>query len=210
MPVLGRQQARIGAQDLLLQPGQPGPRFEAGLVDERAAALLVAGQGLSLAPAPVEREHELGPEALPQRMLIDQAPQPGDELTVPPAGQAGLAAQLDGFQPGLLELAGGHGHQWRARHVSQRRPAPQPQCLGQQRRGGPGPPVRQYLPPAVLQVVEPADVEVVAFHQELVAGRAGDEHAPLAVVQDPAHAHDVQADQLPGTAGRITRPEFVH
>ena len=99
----GRLQRRVVLQDGPLQLLQGRARLDAELVDERAASLPVGLQGLRLPAGPVQRRHEVAPQALPERMLRDQRLQLPDELAVPAEREVGVDAQLDGRQPDLLE-----------------------------------------------------------------------------------------------------------
>ena len=68
------------------------PLYE--LVDERLPCLLIGLEGLRLAPRPVQGEHQLSAESLPQRMLLSKLAQLSDELAVPSARKIGLDSQL--------------------------------------------------------------------------------------------------------------------
>ena len=68
------QGQRLGLVEYLaLELPQLLARLEAELVDERRPDTAVGGQGVRLAPAPVEGDHQLGPEPLAQRMDGHQA-----------------------------------------------------------------------------------------------------------------------------------------
>ena len=78
-------------------------RLDAELFDERAANFLVGLQRFRLPSRAIEREHELSPEALTQRVLPDQRLELGDNHRVATTGEIRLDARLDGPRPELVE-----------------------------------------------------------------------------------------------------------
>ena len=90
-------------EDLGLQPAQAGRRLEAELGPEVAAVVLVDAQGLALPAAAVEREHELGPGPLAQRVGRREGFELGHELRVVAQVEAGLAPVLEREAAQLLE-----------------------------------------------------------------------------------------------------------
>ena len=134
--------------------GSPAPapaaplRVDPELTHEQLAGRAVRSEGVGLAPAAVERQHEQGPRPLPQRLLRDHRLQLRDDVGVPAAAQFRVDAPLADDQPQLVEAARGrHGDALRG-DVAERGPAPQGERIAQQRRGGlrlvadPGPPCR--------------------------------------------------------------------
>jgi hypothetical protein len=73
------------------------------LIDEHAPRVLVCGQRLGLAPGAIEREHQLTPEALPERVLVRQDLQLAGELGMPAEGEFCLDAPLEHGQPEVFE-----------------------------------------------------------------------------------------------------------
>ncbi len=96
-------------QDGALQVPQLRPRLDAQLVHEQAAGLAVDLQGLGTPPAPVQRQHLLTAQALPERMLGGEPFQPRQHVGRPAQLKVGVDAELQGgepapFQPGPLHL----------------------------------------------------------------------------------------------------------
>jgi hypothetical protein len=60
---------RISREDLLLELLTGGSRLEAELLGEQASSLLVGAQRLSLSARAVQREHQPGRAAAPERGL---------------------------------------------------------------------------------------------------------------------------------------------
>jgi hypothetical protein len=90
--------ARVLGQDGRLQPAQLRPRVDAQLLDQDRPGPLVGQQGIGLPTGPVQGQHELGPQPLPQRLLADQPFELGHQLPVPAQPQLRLDPDLDGAQ----------------------------------------------------------------------------------------------------------------
>ena len=99
----GEVESGIMTQDRLLEPPQLLARLEAKLIRELAAGRAVGLEGLRLPAGAIEREHQLGAQALPQRVLRHERLQLADELGMPPGGEIGFDALLERRQPELLE-----------------------------------------------------------------------------------------------------------
>ena len=90
-------------QDPLVQPRELRRRIDPELVGEDLPDALIGGECLCLSPLPVEAEHELSPDALPERMLSDQDLGLADDARLLPDRQEGVDAVLTGHQPELIE-----------------------------------------------------------------------------------------------------------
>jgi hypothetical protein len=100
---------------------------------ERAPGGAVGGERVGLAPAAVERDHQLPPGALAQRIRGDGGAQRGQQLVVAALRQPALGQLLLRGGAQLLEaLALGAGAVV-VRQLGQRRPADERQRLGEQR-----------------------------------------------------------------------------
>ena len=164
-----------------------------------------------MAPGPVEGDHALGPQALPQGMLADKRRQLSDQLGVAAAGQVGFDALLDGGEAGLLEacrLGPGERH---VRHFGERPTPPQGQGAPQGHRrdlvaaGG-------QLAPGVRQKrLEAGGVQVAGSHPQEVAGGPGhhDVVGP-ATPQRLPEPGDVHLQGGEGPVGRLALPEVVN
>ncbi|GAA3507051.1 hypothetical protein GCM10019017_01810 [Streptomyces showdoensis] len=93
-------------QDGLLEPAELLPRLDAEFVDQLAPAPPVDLQRLGLAARPGQRHHELGAQALAERVLHHQVDQPGHELLVQPEGEARVHPLLDDGEPLFVEPGG--------------------------------------------------------------------------------------------------------
>ena len=79
----GCLQRGVLRQHRLLQTLQHRARLEPELLGERAARLLVGGKGFGLSARSIEREHQLGAQALPERVANDERLKLAHELGVP-------------------------------------------------------------------------------------------------------------------------------
>ena len=69
-------------EDRLLQPAQLGARLERHLLGEHAPGLAVSLERVGLAAAAIEREHQLPPQPLPERVLLERRSKRGDDLAM--------------------------------------------------------------------------------------------------------------------------------
>ncbi len=134
-----------------MQAPQLGARLDADLLDKRAPGRPVSLERVGLAPAAVQREHELSAQTLAQRMQRDQLPQLGHELAVRSDREIRFDAQLDA-RPGAAR----RGWRWRpARTVRTRTPPAAGRATSRVRRaaspphGPPRPPPTRPAPPAL-------------------------------------------------------------
>ena len=77
--------------------------IDAELPGEQVADPPVGGQRVGLPAAPVQRQHELAVQPLPQRMPGDQLLQLGGQRVVPAQRQVRVDPGLDRGQPQLLQ-----------------------------------------------------------------------------------------------------------
>lgn len=89
-------------QDPLGEPPQLRHRLDAELLCQGPAQLSEGGQGVGLAPDPIEPEHQLTPRPLPQRVLGDVSVEPVQGILRPPDREQRLCEVLDNRQAGLL------------------------------------------------------------------------------------------------------------
>jgi len=87
-----------------MQQGQFRAGINAEFLDQVLRGPLVGRQRLTLAAAPVQGQHELGPEPLPHRVGRSQVGQLRDQLARSAESKEGLDAPLDRLKPLSLEL----------------------------------------------------------------------------------------------------------
>src|SRR5262249_46361908 len=146
---------------------EPRARLDAELIDERAARLVVALERVRLTAGAVEREHQLAPQPLPERELIDERLEFADEV----AGAAQLAAcvdaVLDGVGAELLQPPDLVLRERLEREVCEGRSAPERQRLAEEA----GPLFCASLARRRAQLLEPRQVEAVGLDLQHVPGR---------------------------------------
>jgi hypothetical protein len=118
-------EARVLGQDRALELFERGSGLDPELVDQLAPGFLVALKRVSLAPAAVQRQHQLGVQALAERVLTDE----GFELTDQPGGlsqgKPRIEPVLDRGQPLLLQPADLRPGEGLVCHIGERWSAPQ-------------------------------------------------------------------------------------
>ena len=90
-------------EDLPFELGEEGARLEAELLAQHRATLPVHLERVRLAAGPVESDHELPPELLPERVVGDERLQLGHELGVVTEFQLGLDPLFGGGKAQLLQ-----------------------------------------------------------------------------------------------------------
>src|SRR5215213_5216491 len=96
---------RVLPQDRAVQLLEAAARIDAELVHEHTARVVVGLKGLRLTPGAVEREHQLTPKTLAERVLFDEQIELADELAVRASLELGLDPLFDRCQAQVLEPA---------------------------------------------------------------------------------------------------------
>src|SRR3954464_519078 len=96
-------QARVVAQDCLLERTQPRRGLESEFLDESVARTPVYIERVGMPPGAVERHHQLEVETLAPRMFGHQPLQLGDHVDVPAKLEVGMQAALQRMQAQLLD-----------------------------------------------------------------------------------------------------------
>ena len=173
-------QLRILGQNRPLEPLELGPRAQAELRVERPHRLPVGIERVALPPCPIESEHELPAQPLPQRVPRHQGLELGHQLAVTSGQEIRLDAILErrGVQPlqphhlGLRERL--------EREPGERRAAPLRKRGAQATRGALGQPRGERPPALVAQRLETLQVQLTGLEMQPVAVRG--RHEPARVV----------------------------
>ena len=80
-----------------------GDRLDPELLDERAAAIPVRGEGIGLPARAIESEHQLTTKSLAERVISDELLELDDRLRGAAERQARFAQLLDACEPQLLQ-----------------------------------------------------------------------------------------------------------
>ena len=186
----GREiEPRVLLQDGRLHGAELGSGLHADLLGQLLPRLAVGVERLGLAPAAVERDHQLAGEPLARRILRHQLPQLRYELGMPAGGGVGLDAQLERAQALFLEPRDlGLGERLE-RQVGERRAAPQAGGLAQQGRRLVRAARRQGAAALLDELREALGVQLARLHTQPVAGRRRGDY--LVVAERLAQAGDV-------------------
>jgi hypothetical protein len=128
---------RVVSENRLLQPAKLRPRLEAELVGEHAPGLLKRLQRIRLTTAAVERQHQLAPQPLPERVVCQCGAERRCELAMFAEREPDLEVLLERVDVQRLQPASLGAEPRRAGQALQRRSAPERQCRRDRvRRGG--------------------------------------------------------------------------
>ena len=118
-----------------LKRPQLSTRLQPQLTDEIGLRLAIHKQGVGLLPRAIQRQHQLRPATLAQRLLSDQPPELGHKLPMPAKPEISVHTILDRHRPPSQQPPDLVPQRRLVREIRQRFAAPQLQCLLQQRRG---------------------------------------------------------------------------
>src|SRR5918996_867874 len=169
------------------------------------ARLLVGGERVCLPAGAVEREHQLGTQALAQRLLAHERRQLGDERRVPTEGEVRLDPILERDQAQLLEARDVSLRERLVAKVGERRTAPEVEGLAEPSRRGLGTPVRKRGASFLEEPLEPVEIELLRIDTEQVAAALGTESR--AGVHELAQTRSDDLDGVRGGRGRRLSPQ---
>ena len=186
------------AQDRLLELLQRPARLDPELLRQRPPGVPVGLERVGLPAAAIEREHQLSPEPLAERMPRDQRLELAHEPRVHAEQQVGVDAILDRGQVQFLEPPDLRPGERLRGELGERRAAPERErrlrvAAREEAARLPGP------------LLEAGQVEVAGVELEQVAARTRPDHVCLR--QRAAQAGDVHLQRLRGVGGRRLRPE---
>jgi hypothetical protein len=202
----GEIQRGILCQDRSLELLKRPPRLEPEPLDQFAASIPIGLQRAGLAPAAVQREHQLAAQPLAQRMLANERLKlahqprvlPRRKIRVDPVLQRGQARFL---QPRDLSL-----RKRLVGEIRKRRTPPHPQRLAQGSAGRQCVASFERLPAACGERLEPVDVELAWLDPKHIATPLGEEQ-PIA--QRLTQVRYVSLNELVRARGRLLAPELV-
>ena len=180
-------QRRILGQNRPLEPLELGPRAQPKLRVERPHRLPVGIERVALPPCPIESEHELPAQPLPQRVARHQGLELGHQLAVTSGQEIRLDAILERrrvqpLQPHHLGL-----RERLEREPGERRAAPLRKRGAQATRGALGQPRGERPPPLVAQRLETLQVQLTAA-PDAAGSRAGSSRAGARRLRAPGEA----------------------
>jgi hypothetical protein len=128
-------QLRFLAHDLSCEALELLARLEAEVIAQGAARPLVDGERFRLATRPVERNHEVGDEALAVRALFDQPTELANELRMASQGEIRFDADLERPRSKLVQSLGLRPAIQAQRNARDDRAAPEAERLFREGRG---------------------------------------------------------------------------
>ena len=195
------------ADDPLLESTQLRRRLDTEFVCEHGASRAVPVERLGVTSGAVERDHQLGPAALAERLPCDQRLALADHLEVPAACQFGVD---DVFFDGLSErLPAPHVTVGKAfpRYVGHRRAAPQRERRPQHRGGRFGVPARQLGATARNELFEVVHVEFARCHRQCIGPAPTDDGEPDG--QQLARLRSMHVQRMLGGPRRVVAPHCL-
>ena len=182
---MGAERGILG-EHRLLEPPQRRPRLDPQLADQTLARVAVGGQCLGLAARPVQREHLLGVQPLPQRVLGGERLELDDDLVVAAKEEIGVDPVLERDEAGLVQPRRLVRQHAMSGQVPERRTAPERKRLAM---GGVRPlgvPGGERGGAPLGQRREPLGIQLAGLDAQDVAAVARDER----VADRPPHAGD--------------------
>ena len=196
----------IVPQDPPLELSQVRPRLQPELLRELVPSGLEYRKRVRLPAGAVEREHQLTPQPLPQRISIDEPLELGHELSGRAERELRVRQLLERRQSPLLEPPALAARKRLVEHICEGRPSPDGQRQPQQPRRRARIPGRPCFSPGVHEALEAVKVELVGFNAEGIAARPPEE--PIAP-NHPAQPRDVRVERLLDARGWLLAPECV-
>jgi hypothetical protein len=195
-------------EDLALEHLELGPGIETEPVAQRGPHGLEGGEGVRLAPAAVESDDQVGPQALAEGVGGGERLQLAHELGVAAEGQLGLDAALRRRQPQLGQPHHGRPEGAEVDQVGQRLAPPQaegPHQRGRRRLGSARP---QRGTPLAHELLEAVGVDPVGVGLQHVARRPADQPGAGVAGHQLAQPRGVRADHADrGGRGGVAVPQ---
>ena len=191
-------------EDRLLEPPKLGPWLEPQLVGEHAARLLERVERIRLAAAAVERQHQLPPQPLPERVVRERRTKRRRELPMLAEREPDLEVLLERVDAQRLEPARLGAEPRRAGQTLQRRSAPEGKRRRDRVRRCRGVAVAQRGAGLREQLLEPDRVDARAL-QRVPVGRADDR----LLSERGAEAGDVVMERVPRSGRELLAPQTV-
>ena len=154
-------------------------RLDSELLGERPSRISIGLKRFGLASRAIQREHELGAWALPERRFDYHLLELAGQLGVSPALQICLNAVLERHEPKLLQPHDLMLGELRIGELRQWRPARQRKSLAKPCGGKLGLASAERFAALGGEALEAPDVELIDLDLEQVAGRAGYEELAL-------------------------------
>ena len=193
---------RILVENRALELPERERRLDAERLHERAPRIAIRRERVRLPSRAVEGEHELGAEALPERVLADQQLELGDELGARAQREIGLDALLERLEPKLLEPSISAAPRARRRT----RPEAVPRQSESASRNIPFASAGAGDPRIRDELLEAVAGRTIRHRHEARTRRDGPDHA---AAERPAELGDVRLEDLRRRGRRPAGPELL-
>ena len=195
---------RVVREDRLLEAPELRSRLEAQLVGEHAPCLLERLERVRLPPAAVERQHQLAPQPLPERVVCDRRAQRRDQLPVLSERERNLELLLERVHTQRLEPARLGVEPRRAGEALQGRTPPEVERRRNRVRRGPHVAVTQRAARLRQQLLEPDGIHMRVV-QRIPIGRARDRR----LSQRGAKTRNVVVERIARGGRELLPPQAV-
>jgi len=200
-----QEKRRVMPEDPLLERSERRGRHEPELLVEGPAEVLQRRQRVRVPPAAIQREHQLRPRALTERLAGDERLELWRHGCVLPEGQLGVDAILDAVEAQLRQ-ARRLEHGERLAELRERLAAPQGERFAEQASGRARVARGERAAPGVPQPLESGEIDRLGGDDERVAARTRDEHVRG---QSLAQLRDVDLHHLRRGLRRVLPPEIL-
>ena len=195
---------RVVREDGLLDAPELRSRLETQLVGEHAPCLLEHLECVRLPPAAVERQHQLAPQPLPERVVCNRRAQRRDQLSVLSERERNLEPLLERVHTQRLEPARLGVEPRRAGEALQGRTPPEVERRSNHIRRGPHVAVTQRAARLRQQFLEPHGIHMRVV-QRIPIGRAGDRR----LSQGGAKTRNVVVERIARGGRELRAPQAV-
>ena len=196
--------AGIVREDRVLEPPQLGAGLERQLLREHPPRLVEGLEGVGLAAAAVQREHQLPPQPLPERVLLERRTKGGDDLAMLSQRERRLELLFERIDAKGLEPPRLRPEPRSVREPVQRRAAPELQRERDRLGRGTASPARSALARLAEQLLEPQPVDA-RVRQRVSVGRRDDR---LRAERSPKTS-DVVLDSVARCGRQVVSPQRV-
>ena len=200
-------------QDRVLELAQRPSRLKPELLDERAPRLLVSLERLGLTTRAVQRQHQVAPKTLPDRVLEDECLQLADDARVSPQLEVGLDSFLECRQTKLLEAGDLRLGERLVRQIGKRGAAPQRKRLAEPGGRGRCIAAADGFPRLRAYPLKAPQVQLLGLDADQIAGRARDQNPVRGGARRPleqlAQARDMHLERLRCGLRRLPAPQLL-
>jgi hypothetical protein len=198
------QQGGVVGEHGLMEVVQFASGLDPQLLDQHLAGVAVGLQRVGLAAAAIQGEHQLGVKALPPGMPTREVLELGNQLGVPPGGEVGLDAHLQGGHMLLLQTRDLGRRERQRSKLRERRATPQVQRLTQHGGGPFDASSRERLAACRDQALEALGVKLAGTHPQPIARRRRHKH--VGVTERLAQPRHMDLNRLYRALRRVLTP----